>query len=145
MKFKNICSRICLLLIFCSLSWFVTAQTNNGNNKELLLGEWVWEEASIPGHTYDNILQLDLNNSHIKFYSGMQVKGDAILLIDDEKNLEVKYEVDGNFLGFDLPSGESFVAEWAIIEDMLYLEFTGNDLYDASKKVKVLLVYKRNK
>lgn len=140
MKLNIIRSRVCLLLVFCSLSWFAVAQTND-DGKKLLLGEWVWEEASLPGKEY--AIHLDLNNNHIKFYSEIEIKGDAIFLKEDEKKLEVKYEVDGNYLGYDLPSGESFIAEWVIIEDMLYLEFTGNDLYDASKKVNVLLVYKR--
>ena len=139
MEFKIIRLRACLLLIFCSLSWFAVAQTND---KELLLGEWVWENALIDDSKRP--MAFDLHNSYYKFYGEVEIKNNTVFLKNsEEKTQEVKYETNENYLGLDLPSGESFIAEWAIIEDKLYLEFSSNDIYDLSKKVDVLLVYKR--
>ena len=140
MKVKIIHIKICLLFILCWLSWFAAAQIKD-NNKKLLLGEWIWEDASMPSG--ERKIHFDFENSYMKFYSEIKIDGDTIFLKDNEKTQKVRLEVEKNFLGFDLPSGETFIAEWAIIGDKLYLEFSNNDIYEASKKVNVLLIYRR--
>jgi len=140
MEIKYIRLKAYLFFIFCSLSFAAMAQTNK-DNTELLQGEWVFEDASIPGTEYR--IHLDLDNSYIKLYTEIEVKGDTVFLKDDEETQKMKYEIDGNYLGIEFSSGKAFIAEWVIFEDKLYLEFSGNDIYDASKKVDVLLVYKR--
>lgn len=145
MEFKNIRSKVQLLIIFFSISLFSIAQIKE-NDKSLLLGEWVNEEVSI----YDagNTIYLDPGNSYIKTYAQINIKKDTIVLLNTilsglEEIQKVKYETEGNYLGFDLPSGESFIAEWIIIEDKLYLEFNTFYSPSSSGKVDVLLVYKR--
>lgn len=141
MEFKSIRSKIQLLVIFFCMSLFSMAQTKE-NDKKLLLGEWVWIEASIDDDKHP--ITFDLYNDYYKFYEELEVKGNMVFLKNsDEKTQEVKYEVNGNYLGVDLPSGESLIAEWAIIEDKLYLEFGNTHPYDRSKKINLLVVYKR--
>lgn len=144
MEFKNIRSRTCLLFVFFCLSWFAVAQTNKNDNdrKRLLLGEWIWEEASIADDEWPIIF--DFNNDYYKFYADIDVKENTVFLRDsDERAQEVKYEVDGNYLGIDLLTGESLIAEWVILEDKLYLEFSVSHPFNASKKVNLLVIYKR--
>ena len=87
---------------------------------------------------------MKLINDYYKFYAEIEVKENVALLKNsDEKTQEIKYEVDGNYLGFDLPSGESYIAEWTIIEDKLYMEFSVFHPNDTLKKVNLLIVYKR--
>lgn len=141
MEFKNIRSKVQLLIIFFSISLFSIAQTKE-NDKKLLLGEWVWEEASIADDKEP--MGLDLYNDYYKFYAEAEVKENVIFLKNrEEKTHEAKYETDGNYLGVDLLSGEAYIAEWAILEDKLYLEFNTLHPYDLSKKVSLLVVYKR--
>lgn len=141
MEFKIIRSRVCLLVFFCCLSGLAIAQTNKNNDKKLLLGEWLWDETTIPDDKWP--ISLDLGNDYFRFYDEVDISENTVLLKDPEKDENVKYEINGNYLGLDLPSGESFIAEWAILEDKLYLEFDSFHPYDASKKVKVLLVYRK--
>lgn len=141
MKCKIIGLRVCLLVVFCCLSWFAVAQTND-NDKRLLLGEWVWEETS----TVENgqMVTFDLYNDYYKLYAEVEVKENTVFLKNrDEKAYEVKYEVDGNYLGIDLPSGKSYIAEWAILDDKLYLEFSDSQSSNVSKKGNLLVTYKR--
>ena len=143
MEPKNICSKAYLLIIFFSISLFSVAQTKE-NNKNLLQGKWVLENVCVDdtGRT----LYIDSSSNYGEFYSGIEIKENTIYLEKDEiKNQEVKYEVDGNFLGFDLSSGQSFIAEWAVLDDKLYLEFSSSDPYNTSKKIKILLIYTKNK
>lgn len=120
------------------------------NDKKLLLGEWVWIEASIDDDKHSQTI--DLYNDSYKFYPEIKVAENTVFLkeadeetrkVIDEKTKEVKYEVDGNYLGVDLPSGGSYIAEWAILEDKLYMEFSSTHLQDVSKKINLLVVYKR--
>ncbi len=141
MESKNIRSKVLLLIIFFSISLFSIAQTKE-NDKASLLGEWTWEEASIADDKQP--ITFDLYNPYCKFYAEIEVKENVALLKNsDEKTQEIKYEVDGNYLGFDLPSGESYIAEWTIIEDKLYMEFSVFHPNDTLKKVNLLIVYKR--
>lgn len=140
MKLNIIHSRICLLFIFCCLSWFAVAQAND-DEKKLLLGKWVFEDASIPVNEYET--SFALNNKYIKFYSEIEINSKELLIKDKKKVHKSKYEIAGNFLHFDLPSGESIVADWDIIEGELYLEYKTKDIFDASKEMSVLLLYKR--
>lgn len=141
MEFKNIRSKVQLLIIFFSISLFSIAQTKE-NDKSLLLGEWLWEEASIADDKQP--MGFDPDNAYYKFYTEINAKeATAILKDSEEKIQEIKYEVNGNFLGFSFSSGESFIAEWAILEDKLYMEFSVFHPYDALRKVKLLVVYKR--
>jgi hypothetical protein len=130
-----------LLIIFFSISLFSIAQTKE-NDKSLLLGEWIWEGASIAEGKRP--VTFDLYNDYYTFYSEIEVAENTVVLKEeDEKTLEVKYEVDGNYVGIELPSGKSFIAEWVIIEDKLYLEFSVSGLDNTSKKENLLVVYKR--
>lgn len=143
MESKNICSKAHLLIIFFSISLFAVAQTKE-NNKDLLQGKWVLENVCIEeaGRT----LYIDSSSSYGEFYSGIEIKESTICLEKDGiKNQEVKYEVDGNFLGFDLSSGQSFIAEWAVLDDKLYLEFGSSHPDKTSKEIKILLIYTKNK
>lgn len=140
MKFKNIRSKVQLLIIFLSMSLFSIAQTKE-NDKALLLGEWVWENAVIEDDK--NSISFDLYNDYYKFYAEVEIKENvAFLKNSDEETQEIKYEADGNYLGFDLPSGESYIVEWTIFEDKLYMEFS---VYHPNtlKKVNLLIIYKR--
>lgn len=144
MKVNTIQLKIFLLFIFCSLSLFAIGQANIDNtdkNPKLLQGAWKWEAASIPVNEYET--SFDFNNDYIKFYSEIEIKGEVLLIKDDDKIEASRCDLVGSFLGFDFPSGESVVAEWAIIEDELYLEYKTKDIFDASKKMSVLLLYKR--
>ncbi|MBB4035322.1 hypothetical protein GGR21_001211 [Dysgonomonas hofstadii] len=140
MESKIIRLRVCLLLAVCSLSWFAIAQTTKNDIKSLQ-GEWVWEEASIPCN--ESRIHFDLINSYMKFYAEIEVKEETVLFKDEDQTKSVEYVVDGDYLAFELSSGKLFITEWAILEDKLYLEFTGNDIDDSSKETVVLLVYKR--
>lgn len=146
MELSIIRLKVCLLFVFCSLSWFAVAQTSNDNDKELLLGKWINEEGNV--FDTERTIYLDPGNSYIEFYAEIEVKKDSMLLKNKttyEETQKVKYEVDGNYLGFDLPSGETFITEWAIFEDKLYLEFSTYHPFGAPRKVNVLLVYRRDK
>jgi|GEM_PF-5395229 len=143
MKLKNIRSKAHLLIIFFSISLSSVAQTKE-NNKNSLQGKWVLENVCVDdaGRT----LYIDSSSSYGEFYSGIEIKENIICLKEDEtKNQEVKYEVDGNFLGFDLSSGQSFIAEWAVLDDKLYMEFNSSNPYNTSKEIKILLIYTKNK
>lgn len=144
MKVNTIQLKIFLLFIFCCLSWFAIAQANVDDadkNLKLLEGEWKWEAASIPVNEYET--SFDFNNDYIKFYSEIEIKGEIVLIKDDEKIEISRCDFAGSFIGFDLPSGESIIAEWAIIDDELYLEYKTKDAFNTSKKMSVLLLYKR--
>ncbi|MDR1707583.1 hypothetical protein [Dysgonomonas sp.] len=141
MELKNIYSKSLLLIIFFSMSLFSIAQTKE-NDKNLLLGEWVWEEASIADDK--QLISFDFYNDYYKFYAEIEVKENEVFLKNsDEKTQEVKYEVDGNYLGFDLPSRESYIAEWTILDDKLYMEFSISSPDNTLKKVNLLIIYKR--
>lgn len=141
MELKNIYSKALLLILFFSMSLFSIAQTKE-NDKSLLLGEWLWEEASIADDKQP--MGFDPNNAYYKFYTEINAKEATAILKDSEEIIqEIKYEVNGNFLGFSLSSGESYIAEWVILGDKLYLEFSVFHPYDTSRKVKLLVVYKR--
>lgn len=141
MELKNIYSKSLLLIIFFSMSLFSIAQTKE-NDKNLLLGEWVWEEASIADGK--QLISFDFYNDYYKFYAEIEVKENEVFLKNsDEKTQEVKYEVDGNYLGFDLPSRESYIAEWTILDDKLYMEFSISSPDNTLKKVNLLIIYKR--
>jgi len=141
MEFKNIRSKVQLLIIFFSMSLFSIAQTKE-NDKNLLLGEWVWEEASLTDDKQP--ISFDFYNDYYKFYAEIEVKENEVFLKNsDEKTQEVKYEVDENYLGFDLPSRESYIAEWAILDDKLYMEFSISSPDNTLKKVNLLIIYKR--
>lgn len=136
--------RILLLSIFCTLSWFAIARmgTNDTDkNVTSLQGKWKWEAASIPVNEYET--SFAFNNKYIKFYSEIEINAEALLIKDKKKVHKSKYEVAENFLHFDLPTGESIVADWAIIDGELYLEYKTKDIFDASKEMSVLLLYKR--
>ncbi len=146
MESKNIRSKVLLLIIFFSISLFSIAQIKE-NDKSLLLGEWVWENASIVDNKQP--ISFDFYNDYYKFYEEVEIKENvAFLKNNDEKTQNVKYEVDGDYLGFDLPSGKSYIAEWTIFEDKLYMEFIYmefNSPYpsDESRKGSLLVIYKR--
>ena len=141
MVLKNIYSKTLLLIIFFSISLFSIAQTKE-NDKSLLLGEWVWENASIIDNKQP--ISFDFYNDYYKFYEEVEIKENEVFLKNsDEKTQDAKYEVDGNYLGFDLPSGESYIAEWVILEDKLYMEFSIPSLDNVLKKVNLLVIYKR--
>ncbi len=141
MESKNIRSKVLLLIIFFSISLFSIAQTKE-NDKASLLGEWTWEEASIADDKQP--ITFDLYNPYCKFYAEIEVKENVVFLKNDgEETQEIKYEVDGNYLGFDLPSGESYIAEWTIFEDKLYMEFNSPYPSDESRKGSLLVIYKR--
>ncbi|MBS5978501.1 MAG: hypothetical protein KIB51_02005 [Dysgonomonas mossii] len=141
MELKNIYSKSLLLIIFFSMSLFSIAQTKE-NDKNLLLGEWVWEEASIADGK--QLISFDFYNDYYKFYAEIEVKENVVFLKNsDERTQEVKYEVDGNYLGFDLPSRESYIAEWTILDDKLYMEFSISSPDNTLKKVNLLIIYKR--
>lgn len=129
-----------LLLAFCSLSWFAVAQTKN-DDINLFQGEWVFEDASIPGDEYR--IHIDLDNGYMKFYPEVEVTEGTVLLKDDNETKSVEFAVDGNYLALEFSSGELFIAEWAILEDKLYLEFKGKHINVSSKDTIFLLVYKR--
>jgi len=146
MKIENIHLRAYLLIVFyCGLSLFATAQTNKDNkDTESLHGKWTYEDA----YTVDTkeTIHLDVDNGYMKFYANIEMKEGDVFLTDDHSTLQAKYEVDGDFLGIEFPSGKTLIAEWAILEDELYMEVsTGDDIYYSSEKMKVILVYKRNK
>lgn len=141
MEFKNICSKACFLFISFCLSLAAMSQVSEKEDKNLLLGKWLFQDASISDLT--DPIYFDLDNDYYKLYAEIEVKEDMVLLKDSELTRKVKYEVDGEFIGIYLPLGEFFIAEWAILDNKLYLEFDSFHPYDASKKVKVLLVYKR--
>lgn len=144
MEFKNIRSRIYLLFVFFCLSWFAVAQITEMKDIQQLQGKWELEDVLIEdmGHT----IHVDYASDYGQFYPEIEVKENMVYLKENkEKVHEVKYEVDGNYLGLDLPPGESLIAEWVILEDKLYLEFDRFHPDDTSKRVKVLLVYTKNK
>ncbi len=142
MESKNIRSKVLLLIIFFSISLFSIAQTKE-NDKSLLLGEWIWQEASIADDKQP--MGFDLDNAYYKFYAKINAKEAIAILKDSEEKIqEIKYEFNGNYLGIELPTGESYIAEWAILEDKLYMEFSVFHPYDTSRKVNLLLVYKKN-
>lgn len=127
-----------LVLIFASLSFFISAQTKE-NNKELLQGKWIYEDAYIPDDEHP--MSFDLYNTSFKFYDEIEVKEDVVSLTDSEKTQRVKYEAEGNALAVDLSSGEPLTAEWVIQDDKLYLEFSCLHPYEESKKVNLWVVY----
>lgn len=131
-----------LLFMLFSLSLFTFGQTRN-DDKKLLQGKWVFEDAST--HNLNRAMSFDLYNSYIEIYPEIEITQDTILLIDNEyeKFHKVKYEVNGNYLGFDFSSGKTFITEWAIFEDKLHMEQTIADPDGGSKDVTVLLTYKR--
>lgn len=142
MRSKSICSRVCLLIIFCSLSWLAVAQTSKNYDKKMLLGQWLWDETTILDDEYP--MSFDLNNDYFKFYDEIDIsENNTVVLKDLETDLRVKYDVNENYLGFELPSGESFIGEWAILQNKLYVEFDSFHPYNPSKKVKVLIVYRK--
>ena len=141
MEFKIICPRVCLLIIFFCLSWTAVAQTKDNNDKKLLLGEWLWDETTIADDKWP--ISLDLGNDYIRFYDEIEIGEEIVLIKDVEEPQKLKYEINGNYVGLNLPSGESFIAEWTIFKDKLYLEFDSFHPYDTSKEVKVLLVYRK--
>lgn len=129
------------MIIFFSISLFSIAQTKE-NDKSLLLGEWFWQEASIADDKQP--ISFDFYNDYYKFYAEIEVKNNVVFLKNnDEKTQNVKYEVDGDYLGFDLPTGKSYIAEWVILEDKLYIEFSIPSLDNVLKKVNLLVIYKR--
>lgn len=142
MEYKFSPTKAGLFLIFCCLPCFAMAQANkNADDRELLFGTWIWEEASIADPNAP--ISFDLVNDYIKFYDEIEIENDSVSLTDSEGTVEVKYEVDGNYLGIDLPLEESIIAEWAVLDNKLYMEFDSEHPYDISKKVKVLLVYRK--
>jgi len=141
MEFKNIRFRACILFVFCSISSFAVAQTQI-DDLELLQGEWTNEGASV--FDTERTISLDPGNSFMEIYAEIEIIGDTILLRDHLGEVQkAKYEVNGNYLGFDLHLRESFITEWAIFEDKLYLEFNTFHPFGAPRKVNALLVYKR--
>lgn len=139
MKPINILGKTCILLIFCCMSIFSIGQTADKKGIEQLQGEWEFANATIEDAEWP--ILFDLYNDYYRFYPEIEVKEDIVLLKDGDEVQKAKYEVNGNFLGVDLPSGESFIAEWIILEGKLYLEFDGFHPYYNSKEVKVLLTY----
>ncbi|MBB4035323.1 hypothetical protein GGR21_001212 [Dysgonomonas hofstadii] len=144
MKVNTIRLKVFLLFIFSCLSWFAIGRANiddTDKNLKLLQGEWRWEAASIPVNEYET--SFDFDNDYIKFYSEIEIKGKVLLVKDNDQIQVSRCDLAGSFLGFDLPSGESIIAEWTIIDDELYLEYKTKDIFNASKKMSVLLLYKR--
>lgn len=152
MKSKNILTKTCLLFIFCCISVYTLAQTNDSNNKELLLGKWVIEKESCDASLLcsEGNISIGLDNVlSINIFSEIEIKQDIMsLLSNDGKTQDVKYKVNGNYINLDMPSKESII-EWVIVEDKLYIEyniissFNSKGKMDDSAKIVILSVYKR--
>lgn len=142
MESKNICSRVCLVLIFCSLSWFATAQTNKDNNKDLLLGEWVLEEASV--HETNDIASVNIDSIDIEFHREIEIRSDELSFNYKGVSQKNKYEVTGDWIYLNFAT-ISFYAEWAILNNKLYIEWAQDiPISDnENKTMVVLLIYKR--
>lgn len=128
------------MLILLGVSFSVFAQTKS-DDKKLLLGEWTFETAVVnyPGHT----TYFDIQNYYIDLYQEIKIDVNTLSFLYDEKIHTVKYEIEGNYLGFEISSEKTFIAEWAIVGDKLYMEKSIKDPSDQSKDVLVLITYKR--
>jgi len=111
------------------------------NSIKLLQGKWAFEDAYTV--ETDEIVHFDPDNGFVKFYTELDIRFDTAILKVDNVIQKVKYEVEGNSMGAYFSSGKTFFAEWGILRDELYLEFTIDDINDTSEKMRIIVVYKR--
>jgi len=140
---KNIRLSAYLLIVFCFSQALFAASPTKGvhNNMKLLKGKWALEYVYILEK--DGMVHFDPDNGRIKFFTEMDVRFDTAILTNNKDTQKVKYEVEANYLGANFTSGKTIIAEWGILEDELFLEFTTDDKSNAAKKMRFLLIYKR--
>ncbi|MFV0537045.1 MAG: hypothetical protein ACK5M3_06675 [Dysgonomonas sp.] len=142
MEFKNIQSKIQLLIIFLSMSLFSIAQTKE-NDKKLLLGKWELENISI--HEANDTTLVNIDKYNILFHREIEIQSKEFVFKYKGLILRKEYKVMGNLMNLDFSAG-SFHAEWAIFKNKLYIEWA-EDVVDTSndedKTLVILLSYKR--